>query len=223
MRKLSLVDSSNSVFEVDLVRYFDYDGETFLIYTLNETDEKGYLKLYLVEILEELGEPVGYTIHDEVDWNEMQEIIKQVIKEIKSGNRKLLVDKDPQEIDKIKIVDPRYFKLDKKLADILSLEYLENTDITIDIDDQEIDDMVIEAVDLPDDEIIVLETEGTNMNNEVVETVEEPVVPVDNEASTEINYKELYFALKEEKEATDAALEAMMNELMAYKKKYGEL
>lgn len=224
MRKISLVDSSNSVFEVDLVRYFEYDSETFLIYTLNETDEKGYLKLYLVEILEELGEPVCYTIHDDDDWDDMQEIIKKVIKEIKASKRDLLNDKDPLEIDKIKIVNPRYFKLNKKLADILSLDYLENNNIAIDVDDQEIDDMVIEAIDLPADEVIILETEGTDMDNNmnITPEINEPVIP-NNEVSEEINYKELYFALKEEKEATDEALEAIMNELMAYKAKYGEL
>lgn len=224
MRKISLVDSSNSVFEVDLVRYFDYDDETFLIYTLNETDEKGYLKLYLVEILEELGEPVCYTIQDDDDWDLMQEMIKKVIKEIKSKSRELLKDKDPLEIENLKIVDPRYFKLNKKLADILSLDYLEEGDITIDVDDQEIDDMVIEAIDLPEDEVIVLETEGETMDNITVEPVpiNDPIVP-NNEVSDEINYKELYFALKEEKEAMDIAFEDMMNELMAYKAKYGEL
>lgn len=225
MRKISLVDSSNSVFEVDLVRYFEYDSETFLIYTLNETDEKGYLKLYLVEILEELGEPVCYTIQDDDDWDEMQEMIKKVIKEIKAKTRELLVDKDPLEIENIKVVNPRYFKLNKKLADILSLDYLEQGEEAIDIDDQEIDDMVIEAIDLPEDEVIVLETEGANMDNINTQpvTINDPIVPINNEASDEINYKELYFALKEEKEAMDAAFDEMMNELMAYKAKYGEL
>lgn len=224
MKKISLVDSSNSVFEVDLVRYFEYDSETFLIYTLNETDEKGYLKLYLVEILEELGEPVSYTINDNDDWELMQEMIKKVIKEIKAKTRELLKDKDPLEIDKIKIINPRYFKLNKKLADILSLDYLENEEINIEVEDQEIDDMVIEAIDLPEDEVIILETEGDNMDNVTIEPVpvSDPIIP-NNEVSDEINYKELYFALKEEKEAMDEAFEAMMNELMAYKAKYGEL
>ncbi len=224
MRKISLVDSSNSVFEVDLVRYFEYDDEAFLIYTLNETDEKGYLKLYLVEILEELGEPVCYTIHDNDDWELMQEMIKKVIKEIKAKTRDLLKDKDPLEIEKIKIVEPRYFKLNKKLADILSLDYLEREEINVEVEDQEIDDMVIEAIDLPEDEVIILETEGETMDNVTIEPVQmsDPIIP-NNEVSDEINYKELYFALKEEKEAMDEAFESMMNELMAYKAKYGEL
>ncbi len=224
MRKISLVDGNNTVFEVDLVRYFEYDSETYLIYTLNETDEKGYLKLYLVEILEELGEPISYTINDNDDWELMQEMIKKVIKEIKAKTRELLKDWDPLEIDKIKIVDPRYFKLNKKLADILSLDYLENEDINVEVDDQEIDDMVIEAIDLPEDEVIILEKEESDMENETIEPVEisDPVVPT-NEVSDEINYKELYFALKAEKEAMDEAFDAMLSELLAYKAKYGEL
>ena len=224
MRKISLVDGNNTVFEVDLVRYFEYDSETYLIYTLNETDEKGYLKLYLVEILEELGEPVSYTINDNDDWELMQEMIKKVIKEIKAQTRDLLKDRNPLELENIKIVDPRYFKLNKKLADILSLNYLEDEEVSVEVDDQEIDDMVIEAIDLPEDEVIILEKEDESMDNITVEPVEinEPVIS-NNEVSDEINYKELYFALKAEKEAMDEAFDAMLNELMAYKAKYGEL
>ena len=285
MQKLSLLNNNNSVFQVDLVRYFSYDSEDYLIYTLNETDEKGYLKLYLVEILEELGELVCYTINDDDNWQKMQDVIKKVIKEIKNKKRELLVDKNPLEIDKLKIVNPRYFKLDKKLVDILCLDYLENvSDVDIDVDLDELDDMVIEAIPLPDDEVIILENgEDSNMieNNEVIETpivsepinenieelpvepvvtpempqeeinqvsIEEPVVennevettepvitpeaPIEPEVqqvvdnsnvSDEINYKELYFALKEEKEADNKLLDEMMNQLVEYQTKYGPL
>ena len=224
MRKLSLTDNYNSVFEVDLVRYFSYDSEDYLIYTLNETDEKGYLKLYLVEILEELGEKVCYTINDDDNWQKMQDIIKKVIKEIKNGKRELLNDKNPLEIEKIKIVNPRYFKLDKKLVDILCLNYFENaSDLSsVDIDLDELDDLVIEAIPLPDSEVIILENGEDNIMNENVKEITTPVVE-NNNVSDEINYKELYFALKEEKEANDKLIEEMMMQLLKYKEKYGEI
>ena len=75
--------------------------------------------------------------------------------------------------------------------------------------------MIIEAVDLPEDEVIILETEESDMDNITIEPVpiNEPIVPSD-EVSNEVNYKELYFALKEEKEAMDEAFESMMNKIL---------
>ena len=305
MERLLLRNNSDSVFDVRLIRYFSYDDSYYLIYTLDETDEKGYLKLYLLEVLEELGQNVCYNISDDDYWKSMETIVKNVIKEIKAGTNNLLKDLSPLELNNIKVVDPRYFKLDKKLADILSSNYLVDQDTTYEIEDTEIDNLVIQPV-----EISIEENKEDNMNNEnnielvgqpmsngienqvvnssdaeqpvqveapvleqvtasgVVESpvadttetieqpaqveapvleqvptggvVESPVVgikevveqPIENnnipasstvDASDDVNYKELYFAIKEEKEATEAAFEALMEELMKYKEKYGEL
>lgn len=291
MERLFLRNNDDSVFETRLIRYFEYDSARYLIYTLDETDSKGYLKLYLLEVLEELGDIVCYNINDDDYWKAMENIVKRVIKEIKTGNRDLLKDLSPLELNNVKVVEPRYFKLDKKLADILSSNYMVEEETKIDIDDQEIEDLVIEPVDLPEDEIVEVEEENMNNENniptleeqnievtepvveqpmdvnveqpivpEVTETVttpvlngvpetnntiqdlpfgpieenstevptepviEQPVIPTTTvDASDDVNYKELYFAIKEEKEAQDQAFEELMEELMRYKEKYGEL
>ena len=108
---------------VDIVRYFKYKNDCYLIYTMNEVDEKGYLKLYLVKVMEELGFPVVYNIRDDKEWASMQGIVKKVLKEIKSNKKKLLVDLDYSGIQGIKVANPRSFKLDQKLAKILSNHY----------------------------------------------------------------------------------------------------
>lgn len=255
MRKLLLTTNDNSLLEVDLIRYFEYNDEYFLIYTLNETDSKNYLKLYLVEILEELGELVCYSINDDDTWKSMQNIIKSVIKEIKANKRELLKDINPQEIEKIKIKDSRFFKLDKKLADILSSNYFDNEYISEEVLDEMIDEsLIIEPVALPNDEVIILKNEEENKMEENIKPIDDNIVKIINEiiiknvdnqissfkedtslekeiipnvnienVSDDINYKELYFALKEENEALTIAFDNIMNQLVAYKEKYGEL
>ncbi len=241
MEKLLLTNLDNSTFEVELIRYFSYDQDYYLIYTLNEKDDKNYLKLYLVEILEELGEPIVQNIKDEDEWKNMQNIVKKVIKEIKAGTRDLLKDESPLMLEKIMIDEPRYFKLDEKLANILASNYSYsiNSEMTMEEmnsiqDNISENDFIIEPIDLPSDEVIILETEDSETmkidekdlnitpNDEIVELSNTEIV--DNEKDEqEMDYKALYFALKEEKEATDVLLDDLLQKLLKYKEKYGEL
>ena len=186
MERLYLRNNDNSVFSVRLIRYFEYDESHYLIYTLDETDQKGYLKLYLLEVLEELGEVVCYNINDDDYWKSMENIVKAVIKEIKAGTRDLLKDLSPLELNNVKVVEPRYFKLDKKLADILSSNYLVTEMEEVPIDDKEIEDLVIEPVDLPKDEIIELESKEDNMTDENMIVEPQVEVPVEQTLEPQI-------------------------------------
>lgn len=123
MKNFTITNEDNTKMSVDIVRYFKYKNDCYLIYTMNEVDEKGYLKLYLVKVMEELGFPVVYNIRDDKEWSSMQGIVKKVLKEIKSNKKKLLVDLDYSGIQGIKVANPRSFKLDQKLAKILSNHY----------------------------------------------------------------------------------------------------
>ena len=46
MKKLTITNEDNLKLNVDLVRYFKYKNDCFLIYTIGEFDEKNYQKLY---------------------------------------------------------------------------------------------------------------------------------------------------------------------------------
>ena len=126
MKKFTITNSDNTKMTVNLVRYFSFKNDSFLIYNIGEVDEKGYLKLYLVRIMEELGFPVVQTIRNEADWSNMQGIVKKVLKELKKNNKKQTIDLNYKDIEGIKIVEPRFFKLDPKLADILASNYMED-------------------------------------------------------------------------------------------------
>ncbi len=123
MMKLTISNADNSKTSVDLVRYFKFKTDCYLIYTLGEVDEKNYKKLYLVRIMEELGFPVVQTIRNDADWANMQGIVKKVLKELKKNKKNLTEDLDPKEIEGIKVVEPRFFKLESSLVDILSSNY----------------------------------------------------------------------------------------------------
>ena len=86
MNKMNIKDANNQMIEVFLVRYFKYKNTNYLIYTLNEVDEKGFIKLYLVKIMKQFNEWIAKTIKDDEEWKRMQLIVKNILKEIKSGN-----------------------------------------------------------------------------------------------------------------------------------------
>ena len=74
MKKFVIRNEENERVTVDLVRYFRFKNDEFLIYSKSEVDEKDYMKLYLVRVMEELGQPVVQTIKNETDWANMQNI-----------------------------------------------------------------------------------------------------------------------------------------------------
>ena len=126
MKKMMITNPDGTKMNVDLVRYFKFCNNCYLIYTIGEFDEKNYQKLYLMKVLEELGVPVIQNIKDETEWKGMQKIVKKVIKELKTKKMVETKDLDYSLIDGIKVSNPRFFKLDQKLVDILSSNYFEN-------------------------------------------------------------------------------------------------
>lgn len=323
MEKFTITNADNTRMNVDLIRYFKFKNDCYLIYTLNEIDEKGYLKLYLVKIMEELGFPVTHNIKDDKEWAGMQSIVKKVLKEIKSNKRKFLEDLNYDSIQGIKIVEPRFFKLDQKLAEVLSSNYnvdisdninsteekfvesnnldnnilpseiintsFENSEMTQQI--QNIDNVAInldqtsnnlesieetllkqgafapiQTENLDSLQQVISETtmtDTTNKNDVVQESqsnqanyqiqTEQVTAPINENVSIEsisvnelnnsenipidttknedknsnnidfVNYKELYLAEKEEKEAINNAMNNLVEQLIKYKEKYGEL
>ena len=172
MKNFTITNEDNTKMSVDIVRYFKYKNDCYLIYTMNEVDEKGYLKLYLVKVMEELGFPVVYNIRDDKEWASMQGIVKKVLKEIKSNKKKLLVDLDYSSIQGIKVANPRSFKLDQKLAKILSNHY----------DFSNINDKIVSENSANDGNLNEIPVESES----VPQTTEIPIEPENSPQVTEI-------------------------------------
>lgn len=237
MKKLTITNEDNLKLNVDLVRYFKYKNDCFLIYTIGEFDEKNYQKLYLVKVMEELGIPVVQNIDDEIEWDGMQKIIKRVIKELKNHKSNDVKDLDYTIIEGIKIVNPRFFKLDSKLVDILASNYFnsDSKDIYNETEENSLEPVVPEVSIEP---VPTVEPMASETSIEPVQTLESvtPENSVDsaqyNQSAElskienipeEIDYKSLYFAMKRENESTTKLMDTVLTELVEYKQKYGEL
>lgn len=120
MNKVSIKSFDNSNIEVYVIRYFRYKNTNYLIYTLNEIDEKGFTKLYIVKIMKQFNLLISKTIKDEQEWKQIQQIVKKLVTEIKNDKLEEFFDLDIKKLNNIKIKEARYFKLDKKLLDLLS-------------------------------------------------------------------------------------------------------
>lgn len=173
MDKIVILNSENQEIDVQVIRYFKYGNDYFLIFSYGEKDEKNYEKLYIVQILEELGEKIARNITDVDEWNNIQKIVKSSIKQIKCGNDDNVEKLNVYDLNNIKIDSPRHFKIDSKLVELLKMDILDDVS--------------------------------------------------NNEPKVEIDYKKMYFALKEDHDATELLMEDLMNKLIIYKEKYGEL
>ena len=85
MKKINLFDGNDRKVQVSLVRFFKFNNDMYFIYTLNEKDEKNYIKLYMVKVMEEFGLYLSYHISDDSEWQYTQTILKTILKEIQKS------------------------------------------------------------------------------------------------------------------------------------------
>lgn len=177
MEKISILNSNNELMDASVIRYFKYKNDYFLIFTYGEKDEKGYEKLYIVQVLDELGEKVSRNINDVDEWNDIQKMVKESIKQIKSGNDNNVEKLNVYELNNMKVESPRSFNVDSKLVELLGMDIIDDVET----------------------------------NN------------LENDASEQSDFKKMYYALKEDHDATEMLMDELMNKLILYKEKYGEL
>ncbi len=122
MKKINLFDSNDRKVQVSLVRFFKFNNDMYFIYTLNEKDEKNYIKLYMVKVMEEFGRYLSYHISDDSEWRYTQTILKTILKEIKYNQERNFTDLNSETLNGMKIQKARIFKFEKDLVDLLTNE-----------------------------------------------------------------------------------------------------
>jgi len=217
MEKMYLKDINDNKMLVEFVRYFQFQNTKYLVYTKNEIDEKGYIKLYPVKVMDSLGEKIARSIKDETEWNNLQEIIKKVIREIKLGEINSFIDLEKIDIENLKIVDCKFFKLDPKLVDILSSDDMLGIEKNINLDLID-ENKKIASDDIEDNEMIQNSIWNNNVSNEKNEENESVLKIEENN-----DYKKMYEELLKEKNELSDILTNIIIELTNYKVKYGEL
>ncbi len=122
MNRIFLRDSNNKKINPELVRYFKYQNDYYLIYTFHEIDEKNFMTLYVVKVMEELGQPIAKNLSNDWEWQNMQMVVKQMLREIKRNQILSFEDANLETIQGIRVMSARSFKLLSSLVQILSGE-----------------------------------------------------------------------------------------------------
>ena len=116
MSKVYIMDNRGREKEATKVRYFKYNDNNYFVYTLNEIDEDGYIKLYIKKIIN--GE--DREIKDS-EWPNVKDIIQEVFREIKAGTRYSYEDLNINQINEIMESGAKIFRLRKDVVrDIIS-------------------------------------------------------------------------------------------------------
>lgn len=223
MEKIFVYDINHNRVQVDLVKFFKYQYTNYFLYTINEKDEKNFVKLYVVKVMKELGEWISCNIIDDEEWKDFQIIIKNILKEIKDNKIVSFSELESSILYDMNIKEARHFKLDVKLVDMLVSNVYEEQNnfqsMYIDIKKQKdsLDEILAKMLgELTEYRLKYGELENSNQNFDF------PIADFD-EPKSETDYKNLYLKTKYEKEYLDVVLAKMLGELTEYHLKYDEL
>lgn len=178
---------------VNVVRFFRLNGIEYLIFSLNEIDDGGYVKLYVSKITEGFG----ITIEDDVEWNLIKDTIKTIIKSNKDNLPLPITDLDFNKLTDLQISDQKIFKLNDSLLQLLGANRNEETNF----ESKEVIEPSLEMPTMPLEEIQKMPSfyeETATIANQETAIVEQPVSTViaDNFSSTAseyaLDYKTLY-------------------------------
>lgn len=118
MESVNLINVDGETMKVEIIRYFQFNNNNYLIYSLNEVDEQNYVKLYAVKVENNGGVLVSSNITDESVWGAIKEQIKIIVRGNKDGIAEV-ADLNYRELESLKIVDSRVFKLSNQLVSLL--------------------------------------------------------------------------------------------------------
>lgn len=140
---MQLKNMNGEYIEADIIRYFENDDNEYLIYSLGETDEAGYVRLYASKI----NDGIANIIADAEEWQSVTQIIKETVRNNRDGNELELTDLNEDRLYDVTLQDTRIFKLQGNLVTLLS----ENKNVK---EETPTFEELTEEVDELDDEII---------------------------------------------------------------------
>ncbi len=135
MQKIAALNQANQALEIEIVRYFKKDEKKYLIFTLQEKDEQGYIKVYVSKVLGLNGTLAAYDIIDETEWASVKDLIKRIIKANREGGTLEIEDLSIDRLANIKINGQQVFKLIGNLIELLG----SNINAVADVEDQVLD------------------------------------------------------------------------------------
>jgi len=79
--KLTLTEANGETVTADILTFFSITetGNKYAIYTFNEVDSNGLIKLHVSKVVAENGQNVLKKIEDDNEWSKVKEIMKDMI------------------------------------------------------------------------------------------------------------------------------------------------
>ena len=124
---IAIKNINGMIENIIVVRYFQFNGANYLIFTKNEVDESGYQKLYISKIVN----MVGNGITDEVEWNLLRDTIKVIAKANKENSTLPVQDLNESEINGMQIMGEKPFKLTSASVSLLSANKVNNASVNL--------------------------------------------------------------------------------------------
>ncbi len=112
MKKVYVMDNRGREKVADKIAYFKIEDKKYFIYTLNEVDSEGYLKLYIKQF--ENGEDIEIL---DIEWEHVKGLVQEVLRQMRDGviNTYELLDFD--DVTEVMENGARVFKLKKEIVD----------------------------------------------------------------------------------------------------------
>lgn len=128
MQKIPALNQNNQPLEIEIIRYFKVNEKKYLIFTLEEKDEQGYIKVYVSKVLGLNGTLAAYDIIDETEWASVKDLVKRIIKANREGGILEIEDLSLDRLNNIKINGQQVFKLISNLIELLGSNINAKTD-----------------------------------------------------------------------------------------------
>ena len=119
MGKLSIVELGQPR-EVDVVRYYKKNDTNYLMYTKNEIDDQGYVKLYAAKISEENGVLKTTDITNPTEWNDVKNTMKQIVRDNRELSPVSVEDLNVATLQGLELTERHVFKLAENIVSYLS-------------------------------------------------------------------------------------------------------
>ena len=113
---INIINEMGVTENVSIIRFFKANNANYLMYTLNEKDEAGYVKLYAAKMLDNA---TFSKIEEDEEWNLVKELIKVIVKEAKDNDLVSVEDLDFSKLEGIKVLGTRVFKLTEQVTEML--------------------------------------------------------------------------------------------------------
>lgn len=175
MNGIVVQKSNGESINITVIRYFRLNNFDYLVFSLNEIDDGGYVKLYISKIVNGLG----VTIDDDVEWNLVKDTIKDIIKRNKDGIPVGVNDLNEANISQIKIENQKVFKLNDSLLQLLSAnKSIQNNENDTTQVEPKIEDTITDVTTEKNDKFLSQNT--TPVNNSIIKPQINEINAVDN-------------------------------------------